>query len=223
MKAVVLLSGGLDSSTVTAMAKEKGYEVYALTMIYGQRHDREIESARMIADHLNVKEHKITELPPGMFSGSSLTFDSEIPLERDIDRIGSIPSTYVPARNLVFLSIAVSWAESLDADAVFIGVNEIDYSGYPDCRPEFIEAFRIAQKLATKRGIEGRQIEIITPIISMTKADIIREGKRLGLDFALTWSCYSGGEKACGKCDTCNFRLKGFKDAGLKDPLLYEE
>ncbi len=223
MKAVVLLSGGLDSSTVTAIAKEKGYEIHALTMIYGQRHDREIESARRVAKYLNVKEHRITELPQGMFSGSSLTYDSEIPLERDVDIVDSIPSTYVPARNLVFLSIAVSWAESLDADAVFIGVNEVDYSGYPDCRPEFIDAFRIAQKFATKRGIEGRQIEIITPIISMTKADIIREGNRLGLDFALTWSCYRGGEKACGKCDSCNFRLKGFIEAGSKDPLLYEE
>jgi 7-cyano-7-deazaguanine synthase len=223
MKAVVLLSGGLDSSTVMAIAKDLGYDLHALTIIYGQRHEKEIESARAVADFIGVKEHRITELPKGLFSGSSLTYDSEIPFERDINNPNGIPSTYVPARNLVFLSIAVSWAEAIDADAIFIGVNEVDYSGYPDCRPEFIDSFGRTQCLATKRGVEGRPIDIKTPIISMTKAEIIKCGIGLNLDYSLTWSCYSGGDKACGRCDSCKFRLNGFEKAGMKDPLPYEE
>lgn len=220
-KAVVLLSGGLDSSTVLAMTKDKGYDIFALTLIYGQRHEKEMESAVSVADSLGVKEHRVMELPEGLFSGSSLTFDSEVPLNGENEN--RIPSTYVPARNLVFLSIAVSWAEALDAEAVFIGVNEVDYSGYPDCRPEFIEAFIKAQELATKRGVEGDPIRIVTPIMEMSKSEIIRTGTSLGLDYGLTWSCYRGGVKACGRCDSCRFRLKGFREAGLEDPLEYEE
>ena len=222
-KAVVLLSGGLDSSTVMAIAKHMGYDVYGLTLIYGQRHVKEIESARKVADHLGASEHRVIELPKGLFSGSSLTYDSEIPMNNDIEELSGIPSTYVPARNLVFLSIAVSWAEAIDADAVFIGVTAVDYSGYPDCRPEFIESFRRTSGLATKKGVNGTPIGIITPIIEMSKSEIIRKAVDLGLDLGLTWSCYSGGEKACGRCDTCQYRLKGFREAGLEDPIDYEE
>lgn len=221
--AVVLLSGGLDSSTVMAMAKDMGYELYGLTIIYGQRHIREIESARKVAQTLEAVEHRVMELPNGLFSGSALTFDSEVPMDNDIEDSNEIPSTYVPARNLVFLSMAVSWAEALDADAVFIGVTAVDYSGYPDCRPEFIESFRRTSELATKKGISGRPIEIKTPIIDMNKSQIILRSKELGFDLGLTWSCYSGGEKPCGRCDTCLYRLKGFREAGLKDPVEYEE
>lgn len=222
-KGVILLSGGIDSSTVLAMAADMGYDPHCLTILYGQRHEKEVESARKVAISLGAKEHRIITLPDGMFSGSSLTFDSEVPVNNDLDDDTGIPSTYVPARNLVFLSIAVSYAESIDADAVFIGVTEIDYSGYPDCRPEFIEAFTRAETLATKRGVEGNPIQIITPIIRMSKGEIVREGLRLGLDYGLTWSCYKGGEKACGICDTCRYRLKGFKEAGIEDPIKYEE
>ena len=222
-KAVVLLSGGLDSSTVLAMAKKEGFQLYALTLIYGQRHDREVKSAQDIAGAIGVMEHRIMELPNGIFSGSSLTYDSDVPLDRDVSEVEGIPSTYVPARNLVFLSMAVSWAEAIDADTVFIGVTAIDYSGYPDCRKEFIEAFDKVQSLATRRGVLGNPIVIRTPIIDMSKADIIREGTALGIDYGLTWSCYTGGEKACGRCDTCSFRSNGFKEAGLEDPLEYEE
>jgi 7-cyano-7-deazaguanine synthase len=221
-KAVVLLSGGIDSSTVLAIAKSMEYEIHALTLIYGQRHKREIESARMVAKFFGIEEHRIMELPAGLFSASSLTYDSDIPIDSDIDHMNRIPTTYVPARNLVFLSIAVSWAEAIEADDIFIGVTAVDYSGYPDCRPEFIEAFSKAQNLATKRGISGNPIGIRTPIIGMSKSEIILAGIKLGLDYGLTWSCYSGGERPCGRCDTCQYRLKGFKDAGMKDPLEYE-
>ncbi len=222
-KAVVLLSGGLDSSTVMAMAKDMGYKLYGLTIIYGQRHIREIESARRVAQALGTVEHRIMELPKGLFSGSALTFDSEVPLDNDIEESDEIPSTYVPARNLVFLSMAISWAEALDADAVFIGVTAVDYSGYPDCRPEFIASFRKTSELATKKGMSGEPIDIISPIIDMNKSQIILKAEELGFDLGLTWSCYSGGEKPCGRCDTCLYRLKGFREAGLKDPVEYEE
>ncbi len=222
-KAVVLLSGGLDSSTVLAMAKKEGFQLYALTILYGQRHDREIKSAEDIAGSVGVEEHRIMKLPNGLFSGSSLTYDSDVPTDRIVSEMEGIPNTYVPARNLVFLSMAVSWAEAIDADAVFIGVTAMDYSGYPDCRLEFIEAFDKAQSLATKRGVLGKPIDIRTPIIDMSKADIIRKGIDLGIDYGLTWSCYTGGEKACGRCDTCLFRSNGFKEVGMDDPLEYEE
>lgn len=222
-KAVVLLSGGLDSSTVMAIAGDMGYELYPLTLIYGQRHVKEIESARKVSEHLGAVDHTIMELPVGLFSGSSLTYDSEVPLGSDIQQGSGIPSTYVPARNLVFLSIAVSRAEALNADAVFIGVTAVDYSGYPDCRPEFMDSFRRTSLLATKRGVEGRPVEIITPVIHMNKSQIINKAMELGVDLGLTWSCYFGGEKACGRCDTCLYRLKGFREAGFEDPLQYEE
>jgi 7-cyano-7-deazaguanine synthase len=222
-KAVVLLSGGLDSSTVMAIAKEMGYVLHALTLIYGQRHVKEIESAKKIARSLNIEEHRISELPAGLFSGSALTYDSEVPLSDGVEIGVTIPATYVPARNLVFLSIAVSMAEAIGAEAVFIGVTAIDYSGYPDCRPQFINSFERTSGLATKCGVEGKPIKIMTPIIDMNKAQIIEKAMETGLDLSLTWSCYSGGDKACGKCDTCHYRLKGFKEAGLKDPIPYEE
>lgn len=221
MKAVVLLSGGLDSSTTLAIARSEGFAVHAITIIYGQRHEREILSAERIASSLGVEEHRILELPEGMFKGSSLTGQGEVPKDRPMDEEG-IPSTYVPARNLVFLSIASSYAEAIDADAVFLGATAVDYSGYPDCRPEFITSFRSTLELATKKGVEGIPIDIRTPIITMNKSEIILKGKELGVDHSLTWSCYEGGEKACGRCDSCLYRLKGFKEAGLVDPIEYE-
>lgn len=221
-KAVVLLSGGIDSSTALAIAGDMGYKVHALTILYGQRHEREVESAKMVANAFNVEEHRIMELPEGLFSASALTYDGDVPVDGYLERDG-IPSTYVPARNLVFLSIAVSWAEAMDADAVFIGVTSVDYSGYPDCRGEFIEAFREASALATRRGVEGNPVKILTPLIDLSKGDIIRRGMELGLDYSLTWSCYKGGERACGRCDSCRYRLKGFREAGIDDPLEYED
>jgi 7-cyano-7-deazaguanine synthase len=222
MKAVVLLSGGLDSSTTMAIAIDMGYEVHAITILYGQTHRREVDSARMVASSLGAVEHLVVEIPVGTFSKSALTGDREIPLDRDISIMDDIPDTYVPARNLVFLSIASSWAEAIDADAVFIGATSVDYSGYPDCRPEFINSFEDTLRLATRRGIEGDPIRIIAPLLEMKKDEIITRGYELGVDHSLTWSCYSGGEKACGRCDSCLFRLKGFEEAGLRDPLEYE-
>jgi len=223
LKAVVLLSGGVDSSTTLAVARSQGYECYALTLLYGQTHEKEISSAKRVAESLGVLEHRVMELPHGMFSRSALTGDLEIPVDRDIDGAEGIPDTYVPARNLIFLSIASGWAEVLDSDAVFIGATALDYSGYPDCRPEFIGSFERTVNLATKRGVEGRPIKVIAPLLDMKKHQIISKGMELGLDLSLTWSCYKGGDKACGRCDSCKFRLKGFADIGMKDPIEYEE
>ncbi|MEA3557829.1 MAG: 7-cyano-7-deazaguanine synthase QueC [Candidatus Thermoplasmatota archaeon] len=222
MRAVVLLSGGLDSSTTIAIAKEMGYELHALTIFYGQRHEREIISAKNVAADIGVNEHRIFALPDGMFSGSSLTGDGDVPKDRKVLDPGDIPSTYVPARNLVFLSIALSWAEAIDADAVFIGATAVDYSGYPDCRPEFISSFAVTGELATKRGMEGRPIKIVAPLLDLSKAQIIMKGVELGLDHSLTWSCYEGGKRPCGRCDSCILRKKGFEEAGLEDPVEYE-
>ncbi len=223
-KAVVLLSGGLDSSTCMAIAKRDGYEVYALSFDYGQRHDRELESARAIAEHFGAKEHIIMKTDLDRIGGSALTDDSiDVPENRDEEHMSDeIPVTYVPARNTILLSYALAYAEVKDCDAIYIGANALDYSGYPDCRPEYYRAFEEVARLGTKRGVEGRPIEIKYPLIDMSKADIIRTGMELGVPYELTWSCYKGGEKACGVCDSCKLRLKGFREAGYEDPLEYE-
>lgn len=223
--AVVLLSGGLDSSTTLAIARRQGFETYALTFRYGQKHEIEIESARRVAAHLGVVQHIIAEFDLRQFGGSALTGDIPVPKSRKAEEISrGIPVTYVPARNTIFLSFALAWAEVLPANDIFIGVNAIDYSGYPDCRPEYIEAYRKMANLATKAAVEGRQrLKIHTPLIRMTKADIIRTGIGLGVDYSLTNSCYDPSPEgtACGECDACLLRLKGFAEAGIKDPLPY--
>ena len=223
-KAVVLLSGGLDSSTCMAIAKREGYELYALSFEYGQRHDRELESARAIARHFGAKEHMILRLELNRIGGSALTDENiDVPENRDEEHMADeIPVTYVPARNTILLSYALAYAEVKDVDAIYIGANALDYSGYPDCRPEYYSAFEEVARLGTKRGVEGRPIEIKYPLIEMSKADIIRTGMELGVPYELTWSCYKGGEKACGVCDSCRLRLKGFREAGYEDPLDYE-
>ncbi len=223
-KAVVLLSGGLDSSTCMAIAKKDGYELYALSFQYGQRHEKELESAKAIAKHFGAKEHMILRLELDRIGGSALTDESiEVPENRDEEHMADeIPVTYVPARNTILLSYALAYAEVKDADAIYIGANALDYSGYPDCRPEYYKAFEDVARLGTKRGVEGRPIEIKYPLIDMSKADIIRTGMELGVPYELTWSCYKGGEKACGVCDSCKLRLKGFREAGYEDPIEYE-
>jgi len=223
-EAVVLLSGGLDSSTVLAMALERGFKIVALTFDYGQRHRKEIDSATRIARHFGVKEHIIVPLDLGRYLSSSLTQDSiSIPSARSRSEIGTeIPSTYVPGRNIVFLSIASSIAESRGASSVFIAANAVDFSGYPDCTPEFMDAFQKVLEVGTKAGKEGRGIKIEAPILRESKAQIVREAVRLKVPLKLTWSCYRGGAKACGVCDSCRLRLEGFEAAGVKDPLEYE-
>lgn len=223
---VILLSGGLDSATTLAIAQNEGFDCYALTFRYGQRHVCEIEAARKIAQHYAVKEHKVISIDLAAFGGSALT-DSGIavPLDRD-DATSDIPVTYVPARNTLFLSYALAWAEVLDVWELFIGVNALDYSGYPDCRPAFIEAFEQMANLATAKAVQGRgRYRIRTPIIKLTKAQIIRRGVELGVDYGLTHSCYAPTPAGhpCGHCDSCRLRLKGFQEAGLKDPLAYAE
>jgi 7-cyano-7-deazaguanine synthase len=224
-KAIVLLSGGLDSSTTLAIAKSHGYALYALTFRYGQRHDKEIEAAQRIARYLQVMQHRIFEVDLSSFGGSALTDQMEIPKGRDMGQIAShIPITYVPARNTIFLSLALAWAEVLEAWDVFIGVNALDYSGYPDCRPDFIAAFESMANLGTKAGREGRGFRIHTPLIELNKAQIIQKGLALGLDFSLTSTCYdpSPQGEACGLCDACQLRRKGFSEAGLEDPVKYQ-
>jgi 7-cyano-7-deazaguanine synthase len=223
-EAIVLLSGGLDSSTVLALAKERGYEIAALTFDYGQKHIRELNSARKIAKHFKAKEHIVVPLNIGSLLKSSLTRNSmSIPQNRTKEEISSeVPSTYVPARNMVFLSIAASIAESRGAKAIFIASNSVDFSGYPDCTPEFISAFQRTLDVGTKSGREGRGIRVEAPIITKSKAEIVREAVRLKVPLEDTWSCYKGGVKACGRCDSCLLRLKGFSEAGLIDPLEYE-
>jgi len=226
-KAVVLLSGGLDSSTTLAIARQQGFETHALTFRYGQKHEIEIESARRVAARLGAAQHIIAEFDLRQFGGSALTGDIPVPKSRNPEEISrGIPVTYVPARNTIFLSFALAWAEVLPANDIFIGVNAIDYSGYPDCRPEYIEAYQKMANLATKAGVEGRQRLLIhTPLIRMTKADIIRTGIGLGVDYSLTNSCYDPAPDgiACGECDACLLRLMGFAEAGVKDPLRYRE
>lgn len=224
-KAVVLLSGGLDSTTVLAIAKSQGFEVYALSFAYGQRHKWELEAAARVAQAAGVVQHRIATIDLRAFGGSALTDDIGVPKGRAIDEMShGIPITYVPARNTIFLSFALAWAEVLEANDIFIGVNALDYSGYPDCRPEFIKAFEQMANLATKAGVEGRQaLEIHTPLISLSKADIIRRGLQLGVDYSFTSSCYdpSPNGQPCGQCDSCMLRKKGFTECGTNDPLPY--
>ena len=223
-RAVVLLSGGLDSCVSATIAKCEGYEVYALTIDYGQRHRREVEAAANVARALRATEHKVVAVGLDAFGGSALTdADEALPLDRDEAAMaGEIPPTYVPARNTVFLALGLSYAETIDAQALFIGANAVDYSGYPDCRPVFIEAFQELAKVATKQGVEGKPVKIAAPLIEWTKARIIQEGVNLRAPIKHTWSCYGGGDKACGRCDSCRLRLKGFREAGLEDPVPYE-
>lgn len=221
MRAIVLLSGGLDSYTAAAIARAQGFSLCALTVQYGQRHAREIESARRVARALGVERH--LELPVDLraIGGSSLTSEENVPRDRDLSST-DIPSTYVPARNTVFLSLALAWAEVLDARDIVIGVNALDYSGYPDCRPEFIHAFESLAALATRAGVEGARFSVHTPLVALTKAEIIRRGVDLGLDYGLTHSCYDPRPdlRPCGRCDSCILRAKGFAEAGIPDPLL---
>lgn len=220
-KAVVILSGGLDSTTCMGIAREAGYDLYPLSFDYGQRHRGELENARKVAEYYGVADrHKVVTLPfLREFGGSALTDDKlEVPTDTNPDEI---PVTYVPGRNLLFLSIATSYAEVIGAQAIYIGVNALDYSGYPDCRPEFIAKVQEVIGLATKVGVEGQPIRIETPLLYWTKAEIIRHGSALGVPYHLTTSCYNGGEEACGECDSCRLRLKGFAEAGLTDPIPY--
>jgi 7-cyano-7-deazaguanine synthase len=219
--AVVLLSGGLDSYTAAAIAKEQGFRLFALTIRYGQRHAREIESARAVARALGVVRHIELDVDLSAFGGSSLTADIPVPKDRPIDP-ATIPSTYVPARNTVFLSLALGWAETLGARDIVIGVNALDYSGYPDCRPEFIAAFEQLATVATATGVQGTRFKVHAPLVTMTKADIIRRGVQLGLDYGLTLSCYDPGAsgRPCGRCDSCTLRAAGFAQAGVADPVL---
>lgn len=222
--AVILLSGGLDSSTVVAIAKSQGFSVYALSFDYGQIHKAELRAAARIAASHNVERHIVLNIDLSTFGGSALTGDAAIPKHRSLAEIGDgIPVTYVPARNTVFLSLALAWAESLQATDIFIGVNALDYSGYPDCRPEFIRAFEKMASLGTKLGVEGERIKIHTPLISMTKAEIIRTGLELGVDYGMTVTCYDSSEEgeACGSCDACLLRLKGFAENSATDPVKY--
>lgn len=224
-KAVLLLSGGLDSATVGAMAKAEGFALHAISFKYGQRHLAELQAAARVAKMLGVVEHKTAEIDLRLFGGSALTADIAVPKDRsEAEMSHDIPITYVPARNTIFLSFALAYAEVLKAYDIFIGVNAVDYSGYPDCRPEFIEAFEKTANLATAYGVEkGQRISIHTPLISLTKAEIIQRGAALGVDYAQTLSCYDPSEKgeACGHCDSCQLRKKGFREAGISDPTIY--
>ena len=222
-KAVVLISGGLDSTTVLAIAESKGFKLYALTFDYGQRHKLELSSAKKVAKHFGVFEHKIIKIDLRSFGGSALTSGMKIPQNRNI-RSRNIPPTYVPARNTIFLSYALAWAEVLKAHDIFIGVNAVDYSGYPDCRGEYIRAYQKMADLATKESVEGSAIKIRTPLINMSKAEIIKKGIKLGVDYSVTHSCYNPDRNgsSCGRCDSCLFRRKGFKEAGITDPARYK-
>jgi len=226
--AVVLLSGGLDSTTVLAIARSEGFAVHALTFGYGQRHSTEIDAARRIARRAGIDLHHVAEIDLTIFGGSALTAGIPVPKDRDLasssPSAGEIPVTYVPARNTIFLSYALALAEVIEASTIFIGVNALDYSGYPDCRPEYIEAFQKMANLATRAGVEGRtRLVIRTPLISLSKAAIIKLGASLGVDYSQTTSCYDPGPRgeACGRCDACQLRLKGFSEAGLRDPIEY--
>jgi 7-cyano-7-deazaguanine synthase len=226
-RAVVLLSGGLDSTTTLAIAKSEGYEPYAMTFRYGQRHELEIDAAKKIATNSGVAAHIIAEIDLRIFGGSALTSDIEVPKGRPLEEMGhGIPITYVPARNTIFLSFALAWAEVIVSSDIFIGVNALDYSGYPDCRPEYIEAYQRMANLATKAGVEGRQqLSIHTPLIHLSKTQIIKKGLELGVDYSLTLTCYDPSSEglACGLCDSCLLRLKGFKENAVTDPSRYQQ
>ncbi len=222
--AVILLSGGLDSATSLAIAR-RDHDVHALTFDYGSRHSREIRAADAIARHYHVRDHRIIVVQMDMIGGSALTQPGQpIDMDKPLEDIGrTIPATYVPARNMTFLSLGVAMAEAVGASKVFIGANAVDYSGYPDCRPEFISAFERAAELGTKAGCEGKPVRIEAPLIRMSKAEIIRKGTELEVPFELTWNCYLGGETACGTCEACRLRLAGFKEAGIDDPIEYSD
>lgn len=224
--AVVLLSGGMDSATTAAIALSRGFDVHALTFRYGQRHHAELEAARRVADHLRIAHHVILDIDLRAFGGSALTGDLPLPKDTPVNDIGlRIPATYVPARNTIFLSFALAWAEVLGASDIFIGANALDYSGYPDCRPEFIQAFQAMANLATRAGVEqGLGLTIHTPLIELSKREIVEQGLALGLDYSLTLTCYDPGQDgtACGRCEACLLRLKGFREAGMDDPAPYQ-
>ena len=226
-KAVLLLSGGLDSTTLLALATSGGYAVHALSFSYGQRHSTEVAAARKIAAHFGVIQHVVTEIDLRVFGGSALTSEIEVPKDQKVGESQHIPVTYVPARNTIFLSFALAWAEVLGASDIFIGVNALDYSGYPDCRPQFIEAFERMARLATRAGVEATDgatlLRIRTPLIGLTKREIIELGLRLGVDYGMTTSCYDPGSdgESCGRCDACQLRLRGFEEAGSRDPARY--
>ena len=225
-RAVVLLSGGLDSATALAISRAQGFDAYALSFRYGQRHARELDAAEHVAKSLGAKEHRIAEIDLRIFGGSALTADLKVPKGRaEAEITNSIPLTYVPARNTIFLSYALAWAEVLGAADIFIGANALDYSGYPDCRPEFVRAFEQLANLATCAGIEGTRFQIHAPLIQLSKAEIIRRGISLGVDYSLTHSCYdpTADGLACGECDSCRLRLKGFREADLDDPVPYAQ
>ncbi len=220
-RAVVLLSGGMDSATAGAVARHQGFELYALSFRYGQRHAAELEAAGRVAKWLGARRHVVLDIDLRAFGGSALTGDLEVPKDTPLERIGDrIPATYVPARNTIFLSFALGWAEVLGADDIFIGANALDYSGYPDCRPEYLEAFERMAGLATRAGVEGRRLRIHSPLIALTKAEIVKLGRELGVDYGMTWSCYDPSPEGtpCGRCDACLLREKGFREAGVEDP-----
>ncbi len=226
-KAVILLSGGLDSATLVAIAKDQGYTPYCLSFSYGQRHSIELEAAERVAKSMDVAEHKVANLDLRLFGGSALTDDIDVPKDRSENEMeADIPVTYVPARNTIFLSFALAYAEVIDAKDIFIGVNALDYSGYPDCRPEYIEAYEKLANLATKAGVEDDdRIKVQAPLLHMTKAEIISAGSALGVNYGITISCYDPDDHglACGHCDSCQLRIKGFKEAGISDPTHYQE
>ena len=224
-KAVILLSGGLDSTTCLAIAKNQGFDLNALTLNYGQRHDFELKSAQKIVDHFKIKNHSVININLAQFGGSALTDEIDVPKDRSESEMMDIPVTYVPARNTVFLSLALAWAETINAFNIFIGVNVLDYSGYPDCRPEYIAAFEKTANLATKAGVSGERFKIHTPLINMKKSEIILNGLKLGVDYSLTSSCYDPLKNGtpCGHCDACILRLKGFQEADAIDPLSYQK
>lgn len=225
-KAVVLLSGGMDSATTAAIARTRGFDVHALTFRYGQRHAAELEAARRVARHLGIRRHIVLDIDLRPFGGSALTEELEVPKDTPMEQIGQhIPATYVPARNTIFLAFAIGWAEVLGASDIFIGANAMDYSGYPDCRPEYIQAFQRMANLATRAGVEeGRRLTIHTPLIELSKREIVERGMGLGVDYGITLTCYDPASDgaACGRCEACLIRLKGFREAGLEDPAPYQ-
>lgn len=222
-KAVVLLSGGLDSTTVLGIAHHQGFELHTLSFDYGQRHQREIDAAHAVAQHYQVQQQQTVKIDLRAFGGSALTADLAVPHGRDIDLMQhEIPITYVPARNTIFLSFSLAYAEVVGANDIFLGINAIDYSGYPDCRPEYLEAYERMANLATKAAVQdGRRFQFHAPLLGMNKAEIVRQGTQLDVPYELTWSCYEGGERACGTCDSCILRLNGFAEAGIHDPIAY--
>ena len=225
-KAVVLLSGGMDSTTVAAIALSRGFDVHGLTFRYGQRHQGEVEAARRVAERLGIRRHVVLDIDLRAFGGSALTGDLEVPKDTPIDEIGQrIPSTYVPARNTIFLAFALGWSEVLGASDIFLGANALDYSGYPDCRPEFLQSFQTMANLATRAGVEGgARLTIHTPLLTLSKREIIEQGLALGVDYGITRTCYDPAPDgaACGRCEACTLRLKGFREAGLEDPAPYQ-